>query len=176
MIGQMPGKYVIFLDIDGVFTSNRVHMAHNGNEDFPLWIKFDPVAVDFMNKFHDEYYVDFVLMSTWKDYIEGNHTTQIWIWSAFANSGFRGNFHNEFRTNNEMNPELHRKDRAHQVKEWLENNKGYDDFLLFDDSKYAFNQVLGRKRHVHTDCDNGLLFKHMKAAQSMTSEWVKKNG
>ena len=55
-------KYLVFLDIDGVFTSSRVHYAHNAV--FNIWHRFDPVAVDFMNKIHDKYPVEFVLIST----------------------------------------------------------------------------------------------------------------
>ena len=47
----MTAKYLVFLDIDGVFTSSRVHAAHNASYD--SWHLFDPVAIDFMNRIHD---------------------------------------------------------------------------------------------------------------------------
>ena len=56
----MERKYLVFLDIDGVFTSSRVHYAHNAV--YKMWHRFDPVAVDFMNKIHDKYPVEFVLI------------------------------------------------------------------------------------------------------------------
>ena len=39
-------KYLVFLDIDGVFTSSRVHFAHAAA--YEMWHRFDPVAVDFI--------------------------------------------------------------------------------------------------------------------------------
>lgn len=172
----MDRKYLVFLDIDGVFTSSRVHYAHNATYD--MWHRFDPVAVDFMNKIHDRYDVEFVLMSTWKNYLKhDDHNIEHWIRSAFANSGFRGNFANPWKTDpNEswVNKPSHY-DRAQEVKEYLEEyGSDVKDFIMFDDNDYGFETILGIKRLIRTDPENGLLFKHMKKAQSIMGQWHEK--
>ena len=42
-------KYLIFLDIDGVLASSRVHCAHNADQSYGLWARLDPVAMDFLS-------------------------------------------------------------------------------------------------------------------------------
>ncbi len=171
----MERKYLIFLDIDGVFTSNRVHYAHNA--EYKLWARFDPVAVDFMNKIHDTYPVEFVLMSTWKNGLRSDdQMVEHWVRAAFANSGFRGDFASPWKTDPDNFAVQKRWDRGNEVKDYLENfATDVDDFVLFDDNQYRFNEILGKKRLVRTDHDNGLLHKHMLHATSLMGNWAKKN-
>jgi len=169
-------KYLVFLDIDGVFTSSRVHCAHNAVYD--MWQRFDPVAVDFMNKIHDRYPVEFVLISTWKNYLRNDdHSIEHWIRAAFANSGFRGDFARMWKTDpdnlwvNKPAPY----DRSHEIKDYLEiYGQDIKDFIIFDDNDYGFEKVLGVKRWVRTDSENGLLYKHMCNAQSIMGQWHEK--
>lgn len=167
----MNRKYLVFLDIDGVFTSNRVHVAHNGS--YALWSRFDPVAVDFMNWIHDTHPVEFVIMSTWKNHLDSDDVNiKHWVVSAFYNSGFRGKIADPWKTYDSiLNP---REDRGHEVKSYLDcYGHDIEDYILFDDSKFNFKQVLGKGRHVLTDPENGLLFKHMLNAKSIMGEWTK---
>jgi hypothetical protein len=169
-------KYLVFLDIDGVFTSSRVHLAHNAV--FDMWHRFDPVAVDFMNRIHDRYPVEFVLISTWKnDLRNDDNTVEHWIRAAFANSGFRGDFARMWKTDPDNLWAARAKpyDRSHEIREYLETY-GQDivDYIIFDDNDYGFEQVLGKKRWVRTDTQNGLLFKHMLNAQSIMGNWHEK--
>lgn len=169
-------NYLVFLDIDGVFTSSRVQCAHNATN--IMWHRFDPVAIDFMNKIHDNYAVEFVLMSTWKNYLDVNNTMiEHWVTSAFGNSGFRGTLAQPWKTDPD-NTIWQRKganDRAHEVKEYLERyGTDVEDYILFDDNRYKFKEVLGKNRLVQTDPDNGLLHKHMLHAQSILGQWNKK--
>lgn len=167
-------KYLAFLDIDGVFTSNRVQYASANPND--MWNKFDPIAVDFMNKLHDR--VDdlhFVLISTWKEYLrEADEQTSHWIIAAFRNAGFRGEFASPWKTNPENFPRFYERGmtRANEIKEYLEvyapNNL---DYIIFDDNNYGFDTVLGKKRWVHTDEQNGLLWKHQQHAMSIVGQW-----
>ena len=170
----MERKYLIFLDIDGVFTSNRVHYAHNA--EYKLWARFDPVAVDFMNKIHDTYPVEFVVMSTWKNNLRNDdHMIEHWVRAAFANSGFRGDFASPWKTDPDDFSHMKKWDRGDQVKDYLENfATDVEDFVLFDDNQYRFNEILGKKRLVRTDPDNGLLHKHMLHATSLMGNWEKK--
>lgn len=169
---QLTKKYVVFLDIDGVFTSSRVHQSADIYKS-PMWDKFDPVAVDFMNRLDEQHDIDFVLMSTWKNGLNPHDTTVYhWVLAAFRNAGFRGHFpYPEWKTdpNNDAPG-----NRADHVKTFLSLNC-YDDFLLFDDNDYQFNDKLDKRRFVKTDAENGLLIKHMRNALSITGMWEKKS-
>jgi len=171
---MMNRKYLVFLDIDGVFTSSRVHLAHNA--DFNMWHRFDPVAVDFMNKIHDTYPVEFVLMSTWKNHLKNDDINiQHWVRSAFGNSGFRGTIATPWKTDPDNFAIMKKWNRGDEVKNYLENfGTDVEDFILFDDNAYNFEKALGKKRLIRTDPDNGLLYKHMLNAQSMLGQWKKK--
>ena len=168
--------YLIFLDIDGVFTSTRVHTAHNA--DYDIWHRFDPVAVDFMNKIHDTYDVAFVLISTWKNsLVTDNNMISHWVKAAFANSGFRGSFSSLWKTDPD-NLKFGKQgvyNRAHEIRDYLDTyGPNVKDYLIFDDNDYDFKKVLGKKRLVKTDPDNGLLHKHMLNAYSLMGLWDKK--
>lgn len=170
----MARKYLVFLDIDGVFTSARVSSAHNASYD--SWHRFDPVAVDFMNKIHDTYPVEFVIMSTWKQGLQNDNMMNYhWICSAFANAGFRGIISRPWKTDPDNFAVTKRWDRANEVKDYLENfGDGVEDYILFDDNRYRFKEILGKNRLVLTNTDNGLLYKHMLNAQSIMGVWKKK--
>jgi hypothetical protein len=168
-------KYLVFLDIDGVFTSSRVHYAHAAS--YEMWHRFDPVAVDFMNKIYDRYAVEFVLMSTWKNYIDAtSNQVEHWVRAAFGNSGFRGQLATPWKTDPKEtwinHPGLRRGD---EVRNYLqEYATDVKDFILFDDNAYNFDTALGKKRLVRTDPENGLLYKHMTKAQSIMGQWHEK--
>jgi predicted DNA-binding protein len=167
----MKRKYLVFLDIDGVFTSDRVHFSNNNP--YPMWVQFDPVATQFMNKIHDTYPVEFVIMSTWKEYFKNDDTNVLHLVEAmFRNSGFRGVLASPWKTNPDNLVRLFESDRAYEVKEYLETYAtDVEDYLLFDDTQYKFKEVLGKSRLVHTDSKNGLLYKHMLNASSMMGTW-----
>ena len=169
-------RYLVFLDIDGVFTSARVHYAHGA--EYNMWHRFDPVAVDFLNKLHDSYPVEFVLISTWKDGLMVDHMmTQHWMASAFANSGFRGSFADQWKTDPDnvglAKPRPY--NRAHEIRDYLSTyGTQIQDYFILDDQDYGFDAVLGKKRWVRTDTDEGLLYRHMKNAMSLVGQWQKK--
>lgn len=170
-------KYFVFLDVDGVLTSHRVQHGHTCSE-HTMWDKFDPVAVDFLNSLDAKHNLEFVLMSTWKNGLDqSNPTMYHWVNATFRNAGFRGKFaYPNWKTEFPEFPEgegWKRNERAYEVKHYLEQNE-CDDFLLFDDSAYDFNKVLGVKRHVKTSSEDGMLHKHMLRALSLTGAWEKK--
>lgn len=170
-------NYLAFLDIDGVFTSARVQFG--GPNPHDMWNRFDPVAVDFMNRLHDR--VDglkFVLISTWKENLSMNETMNIqWILAAFRNAGFRGDFFYPWKTNPYNDKELQKPgmNRADEIKDYLANyGTGIRDFIIFDDNDYGFDKVLGKKRFIRTDPENGMLLRHMKDALSLVGNWLEK--
>lgn len=166
-------KYLVFVDIDGVLTSARAQMSHNAS--YMIWSKFDPIAIDFFNRIHDTFVgVEFIIMSTWR-HIDGFQDREAghaphWVQSAFANAGFRGTISLNWKTGETSRTGPQR--RAYEVKEYLADNP-CDDYILFDDD-WDFNNVLGKKRHIKTDSQNGLLFKHMEKAWSICGMWKRR--
>jgi hypothetical protein len=169
----MNPRYLVFLDIDGVFTSARVQLAYGSQEQ---WDTFDPIAVEFMNWIHDRYEgVEFMLISTWKDGLRhDDEMIRHWVLSCFRNAGFRGTLCPTWKSNPDNLPRF--KHRGHEIKEYLEDHPEIVDFIIFDDTDYAFNQTLGKKRLVRTDATNGMLKKHMLQAKSIVGTWKERNG
>lgn len=169
-------KYVIFLDVDGVLTSNRSQFALNPQQ-VGLWSRFDPLAVEFLNKVCDTYQdVSIVLTSTWRTEFPYESGYEKWIplWAeaAFRSCGFRGKFAEDWRTVN-IDNYAHKK-RAYEVVKWLQNHQEVQDYIIIDDDDSGFNSVLPKKRFVKTDPDNGMLFKHMLKANSIIGNWEKR--
>lgn len=164
--------YAVFLDIDGVFTSTRVHYA-NAVKDSVMWDVFDPVAVAFMNKIASEHNVHFVLTSTWINGLKTDDPTIAhWITTTFRNAGFRGTFpYPNWKVNPQNEAETYIRNRAHWIKEYLEEYR-YTDFIIFDDTDYKFNEVLGVKRFIQTHPQDGLLTKQMLNAASIIGAWT----
>jgi len=118
------------------------------------------------------------LISTWKNYLR-NDDNQIehWIRAAFANSGFRGDFPTMWKTDPEETwiNKGHGYNRAHEIIDYLADYAtDVKDYIIFDDNDYEFKNVLGKSRLVRTDAEEGLLFKHMKNAQSLMGQWHEK--
>lgn len=167
-------KYVVFLDIDGVFTSERIQTT--ACIDYQMWSKFDPVAIGMMNWIHLRYDVDFVLITSWKNHIrtEDSHYYH-WIVTAFYNAGFLGNFpFDDWKTNPENSRDF--KDRAYEIKQFLIDHPEYEDFIIFDDTDYDFARVLGKKRLIRTSSSDGLLSKNIRDAKAMMGLWKPKTG
>lgn len=167
-------KYLVFLDMDGVFATNRVHMVQNSA--YLMWHKLDPIAIDLINLLHDKFDVEFVLSSTWRLPLDVKDMNQLhWVCAAFGSSGFRGMFAHEYRTGTNSHPF---KSRAFEIKEYLdrysERNPEFEDFLIFDDDNFGFAEVLGKKRLIQTDPSDGILSKHIQKTFSITGEWKKK--
>ncbi len=172
----MTNKYAIFLDHDGVLCNTRTQLGHTC-EKHVMWDKFDPVAIDFLNWIDAHYNVDFVLCTTWKNHIRKDDSMYFhWINSAYRNSGFRGRFpYPNWKTNPDNNLDKYNKmnGRAHEIKDYLNDFGPYDDFIIFDDSDFEYNKVLGIKRFVKTSSEDGILTKHMLNAKSLMGNWIK---
>jgi hypothetical protein len=161
-------KYVLFLDIDGVLCSSRVHHGLTSRNSL-IWDKFDPVAVDFLNGLFIDYDLSLVLTSTWR---ELSYSDPQWVFSAFSNAGFLGKWASpNWKTGKNTTSTLY--DRALEVRDYLDAFPYYDDYLILDDTDFGFNKILPRKRFVQTDAHNGILHKHMLNVLSITGVWDK---
>lgn len=168
-------KYIVFLDIDGVLTSQRAQYASANPTD--MWNVFDSVAVSFLNKIHDKFEdVYFVLVSTWKNYLRTDDQMIFhWMQSSFRNAGFRGEFWEPWKTNPDNLTKY--PSRAHEMKDYMEMyTPDLVDYIVIDDNDYGFEEVLRKKRHIKTDPINGMLLRHMHDAMSLMGTWKEKHG
>ena len=176
---------LVFLDFDGVLTSERVHITQT-NADYDMWSKFDSITVDFLNKLHDSFDIRFVWNTTWMHGMSNDNAMNYhWAYTMFRNAGFRGRFNKPWRVNPDDKHEITRSGgRAYdyRAKEVLEYLKEYAPdvwnaraFMVFDDLDFNYNEVLGVKRWVKTDSDNGMLLKHYKHAWSLANDVFKGN-
>lgn len=165
-------RYAVFLDIDGVLTSARVQLGHTC-EKHMLWDRFDPIAIDFLNRLDSKFNIEFVIASTWKNHIAANDPSYFhWIISSFRNAGFRGVFpYGRWKTNPRNEHYSGLNDRALEVKDYLAEFGPYDDFLIFDDSDYLYDKTLGKRRHVKCCSQNGILLKQMRHVLAITGNW-----
>lgn len=173
MSKEYKNKYAVFVDIDGVLTSWRVHFAHNAS--YKMWARFDPVAIDFFNKIHDEYNVEFIITSTWKNFVKENDMTIYhWMQSAFANSGFRGKFANPWKTN-DINEAKNYMERGNEIKDYIDKyGEKYSDFIIFDDTPSNINEFFPC-RFIQTDPNNGITWENMiEAYDDIINFWEKK--
>lgn len=85
----------LFLDIDGVLTSARAHVALTSKHSkFLVWHHFDPVAIGFLNRLHEETEdLKVVLSSTWRRIYEMRD-----MFMMLSQAGWRGEFHSNWRT------------------------------------------------------------------------------
>ena len=166
-------RYIVFVDFDGVLTSQRVHMAQP-NDSYPLWSTFDPIAIEWFNKIDRTYHdVSFVWTTTWRNnLIDSGHIRHI-VYSMWYNAGFRGNLGDPWRVNpdNSLPTDL----RAEEIADYLTNwAPECEDYLILDDSNYNFNKILPKKRFVQTSPTDGILSKHMLDALSIMGKWEKR--
>jgi hypothetical protein len=140
-----------------------------------MWSRFDPVAVSFLNKLHDN--VDdlsFVWTTSWRLDMPDNDMTLHWAYTMFHNAGFRGKFGKPFRTE-KLNEGNYFNSRSYEVLDYLKKyGNDTKDFMVLDDEDYHFDELLSKKRFVKTDPVNGMLYKHMEKAWSLVGSWDKR--
>ena len=169
-------RYVVFYDIDGVLTTLRTQIARH-NHVGELWNTFDKVAIDLFNKVYIESggEVSFVCMSTWRNHIKEGDTHSWHLFTAMLRSaGFIGHIpYPDWRVNKEADHALiHGPDgRAEEVRLFLLDHPEVKDFIVVDDSRYKFNELLPKKRFVKTDPENGFMKKSILNMLSLAGAW-----
>ncbi len=125
---------VIFLDVDGVLTSERC----NGYYDFDLW------AVNFFLWACEQSGAKIVMSSAWRNLPRAKE----WFTEMFGK-----HLHKDWRTGGK---DWHRGD---EIDEWLEQHPEVDNFVIVDDTIHGLE---GHKANlVFTSYCDGLLTKHM---------------
>lgn len=166
-------KYAVFLDFDGVLTTARTGFADAKCNGYTMWSRFDPVAIDFLNKIHLTFEdVKFVWITSWRPAtIDPSNMDLHFAYTMFRNAGFLGEFADQWRVNPENT--ISRIDRALEIKDWIDKNP-IIDYLIFDDCDYKFNEILGKKRLIRTDPNDGITYKNMQYAWNICGQWYRK--
>lgn len=170
-------KHVVFVDFDGVLTSQRLFRTLP-EDSYEMWCQFDPVVMQFFNKIHWAFQdVRFVWTTTWRDRIEKNFYMEHIAYSLWYNAGFRGKFGEPWcvNPNDENMGTSGMNRRAYEILHYLQNYApNTNDFLVLDDVDFQFNSVLPKKRFVKTDADDGMLSRHYTKAWQLIGHWEKR--
>ena len=164
-------KHIVFVDFDGVLTTARVHFSQPKTA-YQTWSQFDPIAINFFNKIHDNYEdVSFVWTTSWRNQIETCDNLEHILYSMWYNAGFTGFFGKPWRVNADNDLEMF-EHREKEIDDYLTNyapdNKG---FIIFDDNDYGYDDVFGKNHFIHTDPQNGITFENMRQAWNVVSRW-----
>jgi len=163
----------IFLDIDGVLTSARVYRSQP-KDSYKMWTQFDPIAVQFLNRIHENKPVEFVFSSTWTNWKSSDPMYRHLMESALRNAGFTGNLAEKWVIPDPIAQEGKQPpQRGRRICQYMSNVEGQfsNDFIAFDDDYHDFRETLAKKNYVITDPQEGMLTKHMKKAMSLIGDW-----
>lgn len=143
-------KNFIFLDIDGVLTSPRLHMA-SGKKG--VWTAFDPVAVNFLEKVCSRWPAELVLSSSWRRLSERGDWAHF-----FGTSNLDNYFHQNWKTETK-DADGFSNYRRIEVANWLQDNGGKDyNYLILDDDHEWFDY---QEPHlIRTSPEDGMLAEH----------------
>lgn len=120
---------VLFLDIDGVLNSRDFFENRKGNitiDDVPNFMAngLDKQALDNLQRIIEETNAKIVVSSTWRI---GKDRTPEWFRRVFKEiNGF------DFPVIDKT-PLLDNRCRGEEIKQWLENNKHVEQFVIIDD-------------------------------------------
>jgi len=140
---------ILFLDVDGVFTSKRVHVATGGGMSLH-WNGWDPVAVKFINdNFGPNTGWKVVISSTWGKTFD--FTSMCDIMGA---AGLRLDLHEEWNT-----PTIGHYQRGEEIQKWLTDNDmdcmQSKHYIIVDDNDDML--ATQQDNFVKTSTDDGIL-------------------
>lgn len=142
---------VIFLDFDGVLTTQRTCVAFDSG----WWMTPDPVAIALINNLCKFSGAEIVVSSTWRE-VYGFATIKLYLQSHGISHEF---LHKDWAT-----PSLKGSQRGEEIKLWLDNNPTVSAFLIIDDNDDMLDEQ--KPYFVKTDPLNGFLWEHyLKALQ-----------
>lgn len=149
---------IIFLDIDGVLTSARVHVAEDTRG---MWSVFDRHAVQFLNRIAEEWAAEYVVSSTWRKLVNEQD-----LKFMLNNAGWRGTFHVNWAT-----PVFNSGRRGEEIEAWMQTY--YPDilpenYIILDDDADMLEHHMDRL--VRTDPEDGMLFRHYQQIKRLTVE------
>ena len=137
---------ILFLDFDGVISTNRAWLAQKDIDDFYLrWI--DPIAVRMIADLCAQYNFQIVIISTWRKFGKAECTTALGRANIYI--------HNDWRTEEiwPKGPNGSAGSRPAEIDDWLARN-GNPDYLIIDDDSFNWTEEQAA-RWIKTDTCNG---------------------
>ena len=145
-----------FLDIDGVFTSERLHLASfASNKHFWQW--FDPVALKFFDTLPYHYDIEYVMHSSW---LLTNNKFSEYRSMFYGHENFVQHFADNWRVDKTDDGD-HVDMREREILSYCMNEHiDLNDILIIDDDAKEFNEL--KSYCIFTDYYDGMLEKHYK--------------
>ncbi len=137
---------ILFLDIDGVLTSGRVHLAYRKGG---IWTDFDPIGVSALLKVC-ETGVKLVISSTWRKFPDH-------LWREMEKNDLKQYvyFPDWKTTDLGYNPATGSDyQRGDEIKEYLGRHPEIDSYRILDDNSDM--DALPSKKLILTDGENGI--------------------
>lgn len=155
---------VIFLDIDGVLTSARVHIAYG---DKGIWHRFDPAAVEFFGRILRDTGASLVISSTWR---RGNDREGM-IRDLLQGGGPAAQpmvdaLHQDWSTPVHGYPS-----RGAEIAAWLSAHPDVTGYLIVDDDSDMLAEQ--RPNFIQTHYHDGILTDHYLAIRKHVAGWVR---
>lgn len=152
---------IIFLDIDGVFTSERVHRTIQNKSHYGVWAKFDPIAIDYFNNLYFNHNISFVICSSWRNTFETKGLKHI-LYSA----GFQGAILSCTQNDNRVI------NKPKSIEQFIEDHKP-KNWLVVDDECRQWDQTIfvPKKTAVKTCTFNGLDCFAMEECSNIIRSW-----
>jgi len=137
---------IIFLDIDGVLATLRVHLALKNKGG--LIDKWDPVGASFIKKICQKYNVQIVISSTWRLFKDGD------LMLRLKEHHLHKYLHNDYKTKR-LTGEI----RGKEIKEWLSRHPEVENYLILDDDTDMLKEQM--PYFVRTQTQNGITTENM---------------
>lgn len=152
---------VLFLDFDGVISTNRAYLAqkHIDNRDL-RWL--DPVACGLIKDLCKEFNLQIVVTSTWRKFGLDR------VAACLGMHGLWKFTHTDWRTK-----DLWAKDgtcRPNEIRDWLARNPECDDWLILDDDEFRWDDEQ-RRRWVHTHIMDGFSTDNWEQVMNYFKDW-----
>jgi len=143
---------IIFLDIDGVLCTHRSQvgsMIATGTME-----TLDPIGVNMISYLCAISDAKVVISSTWRLMHKD-------LPMMFRMVGFRGKFHEVWKTPDAFNTNTHHTLRGDDLNQWLEENGDHEYIIIDDDSDFYDNQ---KERLIHTETKDGISYQNFRDA------------
>lgn len=142
---------ILFLDIDGVLTSARVHNAAflNGSGNGVEWCVFDPIACRFIDQYCQKGNLSIVISSDWRI-----GKSRDYFYDLFATAGY---FHMANALEQDYcTIQMPLQGRGAEIKEWRKRNKSTSEYIILDDNDDIEHDQ--KNLLIKTDYLNGMMY------------------
>ncbi len=136
---------IVFLDIDGVLNSEVYYKSVNTK--VKDWDRFKPEAVRLLKQLLDETNAKIVIISSWR------FGAKELLIKELTKSGLKRYLHKNWKT-----PMLYGGERGKEIRLWIDNNSGIENYVIFDDAEMMLEEQL--PNFIRTNISDGLEMEH----------------